>query len=299
MKVAACSDIHLEFGGFPDDHPIYTNPEQADVLVLSGDIYVAQEVRQPKGEKYFYQFIERCSKAYNHVVYVLGNHEHYNGDIKYSADRFRLITESFDNVYLLDDECAVIDDVLFVGGTMWTDMNSEDPLTLYHMRKMMNDFRIIKNSNRSVYRNVPIYEYNEDGSLKKDEKGYNIPIGQKKKEEPGLFSPEDSVEAHKKFLQYLQTVIMDKHKVVVCTHHTPSFQSCHDYYKHDQVMNGAYHSHLDFFIENHPQIKLWIHGHTHNRFDYVIGETRIVCNPRGYIRHESIANSFVPKVIDV
>lgn len=299
MKVAVCSDIHLEFGGFVDNHEIYTNPDQADVLVLSGDIYTAAEAKRPKGEKYFYQFLERCSKAYGHVIYILGNHEHYNGDIKYTSGILRLIAEHFDNVHLLDDECVTIDGVLFVGGTMWTDMNSEDPLTLYHMRKAMNDFRIVKNSNRSVYRTVPIYEYNEDGTLKKDEQGYNVPVGCKKKEEPGLFSPEDSVELHKQFKEYLRSVVEGNERVVVCTHHTPSFQSCHDYYKHDQIMNGAYHSHLDFFIENHPQIKLWVHGHTHHRFDYMIGDTRIVCNPRGYIRHEAIANTFAPVIIDV
>ena len=27
---------------------------------------------------------------------------------------------------------------------------------------------------------------------------------------------------------------------------------------------------------------LWIHGHTHTVFDYVVSGTRIVCNPRGY-----------------
>ena len=35
-------------------------------------------------------------------------------------------------------------------------------------------------------------------------------------------------------------------------------------------MNGGYSSSLDFFIESHPQIKLWTHGHTHETFDYVV-----------------------------
>ena len=47
-------------------------------------------------------------------------------------------------------------------------------------------------------------------------------------------------------------------------------------------MNGAYHSDLSDIMLDNPQIKLWTHGHTHHPFDYVIGETRIVCNPRGY-----------------
>jgi len=68
----------------------------------------------------------------------------------------------------------------------------------------------------------------------------------------------------------------------VVGHHSPSFQSVHDMYKHETLMNGGYHSDLSEFIMDHPQIKLWTHGHTHHPFDYTIGETRVVCNPRGY-----------------
>ena len=71
-------------------------------------------------------------------------------------------------------------------------------------------------------------------------------------------------------------------KIVVVGHHSPSFQSCHEQYKHDYLMNGAYHSSLENIMLDNPHIKLWTHGHTHHPFDYVIGETRVVCNPRGY-----------------
>ena len=47
-------------------------------------------------------------------------------------------------------------------------------------------------------------------------------------------------------------------------------------------MNGGYHSDLSKFILDNPQILLWTHGHTHEVLDYKLGETRIVCNPRGY-----------------
>ena len=52
------------------------------------------------------------------------------------------------------------------------------------------------------------------------------------------------------------------------------------------LVNGAYSSDLSEFILNHPQIKVWTHGHTHHTFDYMIGSTRIVCNPRGYVGYE-------------
>jgi hypothetical protein len=57
-------------------------------------------------------------------------------------------------------------------------------------------------------------------------------------------------------------------------------------YKDETIMNGCYHSSLEEFILDRPQIKLWTHGHTHYAFDYVIGDTRIVCNPRGYEGYE-------------
>ena len=30
--------------------------------------------------------------------------------------------------------------------------------------------------------------------------------------------------------------------------------------------------------------RLWIHGHTHDSFDYFLNGTRVVCNPRGYAK---------------
>jgi predicted phosphodiesterase len=35
-------------------------------------------------------------------------------------------------------------------------------------------------------------------------------------------------------------------------------------------------------IMNHPQIKYWVHGHTHTPFDYMIEGCRVICNPCGY-----------------
>ena len=57
-------------------------------------------------------------------------------------------------------------------------------------------------------------------------------------------------------------------------------------------MNGAYSSDLSEFILANPQIKLWTHGHTHDVFDYMIGSTRVVCNPRGYHLYEERADQF-------
>jgi len=133
-------------------------------------------------------------------------------------------------------------------------MNKGDPLTLHAVRDMMNDYRAIRN----------------------DEKGYV------------KLKPMDTVERHRKTLEYFKFVLSENKdkKCVVVGHHSPSFQSVHETYRGETLMNGAYHSDLSEFILDHPQIKLWTHGHTHHPFDYMIGETRIVCNPRGYDGYE-------------
>jgi hypothetical protein len=70
-------------------------------------------------------------------------------------------------------------------------------------------------------------------------------------------------------------------------------------YAHDTIMNGGYSSDMDEFIEHRPQIKLWTHGHTHHVFDYMIGETRVVCNPRGYYGHEARADEWKLLIVDI
>jgi Icc-related predicted phosphoesterase len=309
MRIALASDVHLEFG-FLD----IRNTENADVLILSGDICVAKDLMDvgaalaEKSEMYHRFFQQACSEFKN-VVYVMGNHEHYNGDFAHSGMKIRSSLAYLKNLHFLEKELVKIDDVTFIGGTLWTDMNKEDPLTMFHVQRRMNDFRIVRNSNRMVTRTVPIYEenplYTEDGKnggkYVTNEKGFYIEIGQKKKQEPSTFCPEDAVPEFKAMVDYIRTVIEGKfdEKFVVVGHHAPSRQSTHPRYQDDTLMNGAYSSSLDEFILDHPQIKLWTHGHTHEDFDYMLGTTRVMCNPRGYINYESKADNWTLKSAEV
>jgi hypothetical protein len=88
-------------------------------------------------------------------------------------------------------------------------------------------------------------------------------------------------------------------KFVVVGHDAPSKLSTHPRYQKEEIMNGGYSSDLSEFIMDHPQIKLWTHGHTHEEFDYMIGSTRIVCNPRGYDGHENRADEFKLKFVEI
>jgi hypothetical protein len=203
----------------------------------------------------------------------------------------------------LDKEVFKLDDVTFIGGTLWTDMNKEDPLTLYQIKSMMNDFRCVDNSHRFVNFKARVLidkpvGMTDDEFMKMPEHGRTK---QEFKTRVARFSPEDAVEDHKEMMGFIQTIIegKDNEKFVVCGHHAPSRLSTHPRYQNDTLMNGGYSSSLDEYILDHPQIKLWTHGHTHEDFDYMIGSTRIVCNPRGYDGYEERADHFKLKVVEV
>ena len=295
MKIAIASDLHLEFGDLD-----IQNTDSADVLILSGDICVAADLGRPDPHNFLddarsnriVDFFKRCSFQFPHVIYVLGNHEHYHGDFATTKTKIQdmLNYNCLSNVYLLEREVKVIDDVTFIGGTLWTDMNNGDQLTLYHMRTMMNDFRCVENSNRVV--NYKAYE--QINGVDNRER----PIF---KTRTAKFSPEDAFEEHIKMKGYIQQIVAGKadQKFVVVGHHAPSPLSIHSQYANDTIMNGGYSSDLNEFILDHPQIRLWTHGHTHHNFDYCIGSTRIVCNPRGYINYETQADTWTLQTVEV
>lgn len=229
------------------DHP------EMDHSQITEQIYKNMGRRQAQAYD-FRNFLKRCSFQFPHVIYIAGNHEFYHGKFVASLNDLRNECAKFPNIYFLERDTKVIDDVVFVGGTLWTDCNKGDPLTLHALADMMNDFRIIRH----------------------DGYGYT------------RLRPAHIMSRHRQTVDYFKEVLSNNKdkKCVVVGHHTPSPLSVHPKYAHDKIMNGGYHSDLSEFILDHPQIKLWTHGHTHEAFDYMIGDTRIVCNPRGYIGYE-------------
>lgn len=280
MKIALASDLHLEFQDIN-----LQNTEGAEVLILSGDILVAEDLhnhpevhpmdpvnlpnlgRRQVSAQRFRDFIKRCSFQFPHVVVVAGNHEFYHGNWKASIQYLRNEYSKFENVYFLEQDLKVINDVTFIGATLWTDCNKGDPMTLHALGDMMNDFRIIRN----------------------DELGFT------------KLRPAHTMYRHQQTLGYLKTVLADRKdsKVVFVGHHAPTSMSTHERYNGQYLMNGGYRSELGEFIMDHPEIALWTHGHTHDPFDYLVGETRVVCNPRGYAGHDPQADVFQLKFLDI
>jgi len=268
VKIALASDIHLEFADL-----ILKNEENAEVLILSGDICTVKVFKhKPKERMKVKDFFKRCSFQFPHVVYIMGNHEHYDFDIAKTYDRLKAELADLPNIHVLEKETWEHDGFTFVAGTLWTDMNKGDPLTMWHCGKAMNDFQLIKNGNRGI---------SGGGYISR-------------------WSVEDSVEDHKKMLDFINIVTQDKTKCYVSvTHHAPTPISIAECYKGDTLMNGAFASDLSEFIMDRPQIKLWTHGHMHNVSDYMVGETRVVCNPRGYHGYEQRAKEFKLKYLEI
>ena len=274
MKITFCSDVHLEFGRFA-----FLNAPNADVLVLAGDIFVASELQalvdisgiwnEDRARTYF-DFITTCCDLYENVIFVMGNHEHYSGNFKKTADIIKKTFGHLKNFHLLDKSCAVLQDILFVGGTLWTDMNNASDASMRAARERMNDFLEIVNFDKDKVCNIRI-------------------------------TPQDTIDEHYETLAVIQeSVEKTEMAVVVVSHHAPSRRSRHPAFTADDVLKDAYSSDLDAMIERHPNIKLWIHGHTHKSQDYQIGRTRIVCNPRGCLGYERrLVDEFRWRVVDV
>jgi Icc-related predicted phosphoesterase len=277
MKIALVSDVHLEFGDLD-----FENDSGADVLILGGDICVATDMAQrdpynTMGEQYrsnrFHDFFQRCSDRFPHVIFIVGNHEHYHGDFAKTVPHFKDVLGYLPNLHILEKETFVLDDITFIGGTLWTDMNKRDNRTLHDISRMMNDFRCVDNSAKT-----------------EDHRGW-----------PGRFTTTDAANDHDAMVAFIdQTIAANPAgKYVVVGHHSPSRLSTHPKYQHQFIMNGGYSSSLDDFIQDRPQIKLWTHGHTHEDFDYMIAGCRILCNPRGYINYEERADTWRLKTVEV
>jgi Icc-related predicted phosphoesterase len=260
MIINLVSDIHTEFG--------YQSLPGGDVLILAGDICEARSLHKEfhstkvlpyiPGKLNAYDFFYHECAKYKKVFYVIGNHEHYHGKFHKTYELLKSILPA--NVTILEKEMFEYEDVVFLGGTLWTDLNKGDPLTVMVINNMMNEYKCVQNfyPDKNVYHRL---------------------------------TPQHTVSEFRKTREYFKLILeMTRDKsVVVITHMSPSFKSVNDKYLNEGVVNAGYASDLSEFILDHENIKVWVHGHMHDAVDYMIGSTRVVSNPRGYIGHEDTA----------
>jgi predicted phosphodiesterase len=98
----------------------------------------------------------------------------------------------------------------------------------------------------------------------------------------GKWTPKLHREAHKTCVELLDNALNSpfEGKTVVVTHFLPSHKSVDPQYFGDPL-NEYFANNLDYLIEKYKP-SMWIHGHTHTNCDYVLDNTRVLCNPAGY-----------------
>lgn len=185
------------------------------------------------------------------VIYVPGNHEFYRGRLQDVSSALREAGESF-GVSVLDGDAVVVDGVRFLGATLWTDfaLYGTEPeqiaRAMAHAKRGIRDFSVIRFGDE------------------------------------GLLRPEHARELHLAQVTWLRIALAEQFhgSTVVVSHFLPHRKSIHPKYEGD-VLNPCFASDLADIVR--APVGLWIHGHTHESCDYVVNDTRVVCNPRGYL----------------
>lgn len=225
------------------------------VLVIAGDLWVERRFLTRKfkdGESW----LKKVSRQFKYVVFVLGNHDFWSTNLIYEPGKIwdELEEQKLDNVHLLEKLHVELDQVKFIGATLWTDLHRCDPMIENKARRIMND-----------------YQYTRTGH------------------DYRRLAPMDTYESHmnaKKYIFAHAKRDFPEQKVIVVTHMAPSYQSIHPKFRtYDNLeANFFYYSDLEKRIEaDGGDVDLWMHGHVHMQADYMLRpNVRVLCNPRGY-----------------
>jgi hypothetical protein len=246
MRIRILSDLHREFSR--------TEIPQmdADGIILAGDIDTKQNALP---------WIREFAGG-TPTTYICGNHEFYGDKLPRVTERLAEMTTG-SNIHALEDSFFLVGEWHIYGCTLWTDMALiEDwQAGIALAEGAMNDYKRIRNSNRSYKR----------------------------------LTPRDTRSIHLRSLTRMEDFFVkhDPARTIVVTHHAPSIQSLPPETRNDPI-NCAYASDLEKFILRY-QPPLWIHGHIHHCSDYFIGRTRVIANPQGYPHDPN--RYFNPKLI--
>lgn len=258
-SIMTMSDLHLEWCTF-HFHLLPNVNYKEIILILPGDI--CEVHRNVTNTTKLLNFLQLTCSIFHSVVYVFGNHEYYGGNMTIAKNKLNSCIQHLHlyNLHILDDSVVNLGGVNFIGSTLWTDFQKGDPIVKFDAQALMRDYKQIRVGGN--YRKITA---NEIAALHTKHKNFIV----------------DSLKNLKG-----QTNI-------VVTHHAPSWLSVPAQYSGDRL-NGAYASDLsDVILDYSP--KIWIHGHMHSTAKYMIGDTKIVCNPRG---HTHVPESKLEGVVD-
>ena len=188
------------------------------------------------------------------VLYVAGNHEFYGSSIPATRAQLKALSAGT-RVRVLADEEVVIGGVRFLGSTLWT------------------DFRLFGEGDARVAAEGEAVRFMRDFSRICVDEAMQQP-----------FTPRHCALLFDEHAAWLAERLAQPHDgpTVVITHHAPSRASIHPRFAGSPV-NACFVSDAQALL-GADRVQLWVHGHTHDSFDYRLDGTRVVCNPRGYAR---------------
>ena len=189
------------------------------------------------------------------VLYVPGNHEFYGSSLPEAKDELRRLCEGTP-VHLLDGAAVVLQGVRFLGTTLWT------------------DFRLLGDGTGQAEAMAEAQRFLRDFSrIRRDAPPAHAAL-----------APRDTADLFADQARWLDAALSVPHAgpTVVITHHAPSPRSIHPRFA-GSALNACFVSDAERLVDGR-RVRLWIHGHTHDSFDYPLHGTRVLCNPRGYAR---------------
>ena len=225
-------------------------------------VVLAGDIARPR------EAVDWASRIGKTVLYVPGNHEFYGTTIRGTIVELKRLCEGT-GIRILDDDEAFIGGVRVLGTTLWTDFNllgggERRAAAMAEAQLHMRDFRAIRASEAS---DAP-------------------------------FTPADSAVLFGVHRAWLEGKLAEPFAgpTVVITHHAPSRASIHPRFE-NSLLNACFVSDVGGLVAA-SRARLWVHGHTHDSFDYRLNETRVVCNPRGYAT-EGVAENprFAPNLV--
>lgn len=216
---------------------------EADVCVVAGD------VMHGCGDSV--RWLDRMVASHMPVVLVAGNHEFYGHSVMEGLEWGRVHATECSGVHFLENDSVVLGGVRFLGCTLWTDyeLDGDAEFAEAVASFQLNDHR------RVMWRALPQRE---------------------------MFTTDHAKSMHMRSRAWLEAELVKPFDgpTVVVTHHAPHPLSVNRRFK-GSALNPAFASDLSGVMElGKPE--LWVHGHMHDSCDYVVGKTRVLCNPKGY-----------------
>jgi predicted phosphodiesterase len=112
------------------------------------------------------------------------------------------------------------------------------------------------------------------------------------------FKPTHAIELYRKHIDYIKHMYeTTPGKKVIVTHFLPAYECISRRFRDGNLLNKYFANELDNWIANLSNTT-WLFGHTHDSMDLTLGDTRLVCNPYGYMGSET-NREFTDKVIVV